>query len=484
MARPVLSLPSRLRVQAYTKAKFVMDCLRKMWRSNDNDEQEYEALANSESEHDGRGHTPALRPPTKESAYIEYSIFLLLGVSMLWAWNMFLAAAPYFQHRFHGNQWIFENFQAAEISVSTITNLGSMLILTQMQSGANYPKRVVVSLFINIAVFALLAASTAVDVDAGVYFGFLMVMIFCTSLATGFCQNGVFAYVSGFAEPKFTQAIMTGQAVAGVLPCIAQIVSVLSVQAAKGQPDHPQHGEPHDGRPREPPPVNWKAALAYFLTATAISVVTFFAFSYLVARNRQPKKSTDASGEDSVEETDCKSIPLPYLLKKLIWLAGGVFVTFAVTMIFPVFTQQIVSVRPVDQQPPILQPPSFIPLALLFWNAGDLLGRLITAIPSLSLVHRPRLLFGLAISRLIWVGGYHLCNIKGRGAVVESDFFYLFVVQLFFGLSSGYVGSTCMIGAGEWVEEDEREAAGGFMGLSLVAGLTVGSLFSFFVAGT
>jgi len=52
-------------------------------------------------------------------------------------------------------------------------------------------------------------------------------------------------------------------------------------------------------------------------------------------------------------------------------------------------------------------------------------------------------------------------------------------VQFLFGLSNGYLGSSCMMGVEEWVEEEEREAAGGFMGLWLVGGLTVGSLGSF-----
>jgi len=67
----------------------------------------------------------------------------------------------------------------------------------------------------------------------------------------------------------------------------------------------------------------------------------------------------------------------------------------------------------------------------------------------------------------------------GEGAIVQSDFFYLVVVQFLFGLSNGYLGSSCMMGVGEWVEEEEREAAGGFMGLWLVGGLAVGSLGSF-----
>jgi len=39
-----------------------------------------------------------------------------------------------------------------------------------------------------------------------------------------------------------------------------------------------------------------------------------------------------------------------------------------------------------------------------------------------------------------------------------------------------------MMGAGQWVDPEEREAAGGFMGLMLVSGLTVGSALSFTVA--
>ena len=446
-----------------------MDRLKKLWQG----EQPYEPLEDGSVEGDEQIETRGKMPTF---SYVEYSIFLLLGISMLWAWNMFLAAGPYFQHRFRGNEWIFKNFQAAEVSVSTITNLGSMLILTRLQANASYPKRIIASLFINMTIFTLLAISTSVSASARGYFGFLMVMILTTSLATGLCQNGIFAYVSGFGQPQYTQGIMTGQAVAGVLPCIAQIVSVLSVEASEKPP-------PGDSPPG-PVPVHSTAALAYFLTATTIAVATMLAFLFLLARRRQPQKTQDQITPDtSNDDGDKKSIPLLVLFRKLSWLASGVFITFGVTMVFPVFTQQIVSVRKPEDQPPLLQPPSFIPLAFLFWNIGDLLGRLVTAVPSLSLVLRPRIVFGLAVSRIAFVGLYHLCNIHGNGAIVESDFFYLVIVQLLFGLTNGYLGSTCMIGAGEWVEPEEREAAGGFMGLCLVAGLAVGSLASFFAAG-
>ena len=451
-----------------------MDRLRKLW----NREQPYEPIEDGSGEEDGQDQNSGQKPTF---SYIEYSIFLLLGVSMLWAWNMFLAAGPYFQHRFRKNEWIFNNFQAAEVSVSSITNLVSMLVLTRLQANASYPKRIISSLFINMVIFTLLAVSTSIGASARGYFGFLMVTMFATSLATGLCQNGIFAYVSGFGQPQYTQGIMTGQAIAGVLPCIAQIVSVLSVQAGKDSP----RDQPSEGPPSGPPPVRSIAALAYFLTATVIAVTTLLAFLFLLARRREQPRTQDNSTPDSPSDDsgDKTTVPLLVLFRKLFWLASGVFITFGVTMVYPVFTQRIVSVRPPENQPPLLQPPSFIPLAFLFWNTGDLLGRLITAIPSISLVQRPRIVFALALARIAFVGLYHLCNLRGQGAIVESDFFYLVVVQLCFGLTNGYLGSTCMIGASEWVDPEEREVAGGFMGLCLVAGLAVGSLASFFAAG-
>ncbi len=142
------------------------------------------------------------------------------------------------------------------------------------------------------------------------------------------------------------------------------------------------------------------------------------------------------------------------------------------------------SVRSPGTAPRLFQPASFIPFAFLIWNTGDLIGRLLPLLPGFSLTSRPLILFVISLIRIIFIPLYLLCNIRGEGAVINSDTFYLVIVQLLFGTSNGYVGSSCMMGVGEWVQVEEREAAGGFMGLCLVAGLTVGSLLSFAVANT
>jgi equilibrative nucleoside transporter 1/2/3 len=387
---------------------------------------------------------------------------------------MFLAAAPYFQHRFESNDNLLRNFQSAILSVSTVGNLGSMIVLTKLQARASYPKRIITSLALNAVVFTLLAVSTKLflNVSVGIYFAFLMVMVLVTSLATGLCQNGVFAYVSGFGREEYTQGIMSGQGIAGILPAITQIISVLSVPSK----------HPVDGATQE----SSTSAFIYFLTATIVSVATLGAFFYLLSRNssKQRMKRTlyNEGPEYDSDQSDRKNIPLTRLLRKLFWLAGAVFLTFAVTMFFPVFTPQVLSVRDPSTAPRLFQPATFIPLGFFFWNLGDLIGRTGPALPALRLTHRPRLLFFLSSARVFFLPLYFLCNIGGRGAAVNSDFFYLFVVQLLFGMTNGYLGSSCMMGFSEWVETDELEAAGGFMSLCLVAGLTVGSFLSFFAA--
>lgn len=346
--------------------------------------------------------------------------------------------------------------------------------------------------------FALLAISTRLflSVGAAAYLAFLMIIVFLTSLATGFMQNGAFAFVTSYQRPQYMQAIMLGQAVAGVLPPIAQMASVLSARETS-------RGEQGSST----------SAFAYFLTAVGVSAFTLIAFIFLTINHKPPRTKeviSAAQPDHSTEEdTDSimtpasdtptfgsdraskkKAVPLKYLARRLFYSATAVFLTFCITMVFPVFTQETTTTHP-EPVPPYLRDASFIPLALLVWNAGDLFGRLMPLFPKLSLASRPKILLVLSIARVLFIPLYLACNITPREAsaqaaadnrgLVMPDEFYLLVVQLPFGLSNGYLGSCCMMGSSSCVEQGEEEAAGSFMGLCLVAGLAVGSFCSFFV---
>lgn len=378
---------------------------------------------------------------------------------------MFLAAAPYFASRFQSNAWMLANYQSSILSVATVTNLVVMFLLTNLQAGASYPRRIIWALLINIIIFSILAISTIffVDVPAGVYFVFLLTTVLASSTATGLLQNGALAFVATFAHPSYMQAIMTGHAVAGVLPSIAQIVSVLAVPEVSAT----------DAEPVVPPPkISSTSAFMYFITATVVALLTLVAFTTLIRH-----QASRSSSRPSTPSQGRKIVSMPSLYRQIPFYSAAIILCFTLTMFFPVYTSQIITVRP-PPTPRYLHAPIFIPLAFLVWNTGDLLGRLAAALP-FSLAHRPRALFALSLARAVFLPLYALSNVAGRGAWVSSDLFYLGVVQFGFGLSNGWLASSTMMGATEAVADEEKEATGGFMGFNLVAGLTIGSLLSF-----
>ncbi|KAI0902235.1 nucleoside transporter-domain-containing protein [Annulohypoxylon nitens] len=457
----------------------VMDRVRSIFKKRDDEvQQEYRPLTEESRSFD----EPLERDDTDETpfSWIEYSLFAILGVAMMWAWNMFLAAAPYFQLRFQDDDWILSNFQSAIISVSTLGNLGSMIVLTNVQYTASYPFRINLALYMNVVIFVLLTASTAIFLDASpsAYLVFLLAMVAFTAWAAGLIQNGSFAFASSFGRPEYMQAIMAGQGVAGVLPALVQVISVLVAPPADATA----------GVEKGVSSGNGKAAFIYFLTAVIISLIALVAFIPLVKRHNRivenrmmEHMAASMTSVESAERAARKVVSMLTLFRKLHWLAGAVFMCFAVAMFFPVFTPKILSVTPPEDAGLLLQPAAFIPLGFLFWNLGDLGGR--TSSLFLSLRDRPALLFVASIARFLFLPLYALCNLHGKGAVINSDVFYLLLVQFPYGFTTGWLGSNCMMAAGEWVEDGEREASGGFMGLALVAGLAFGSLLSFTAAG-
>jgi equilibrative nucleoside transporter 1/2/3 len=270
--------------------------------------------------------------------------------------------------------------------------------------------------------------------------------------------------------------------VAGILPPLAQMVSFLAVPPSTPSSSAP--GDDNDAA-REA----GAAAFMYFLTAVAVLAVTIVAFVPLVRRHNkliERRMSAElAASVTTLEEAERAArhfVSIPTLFRKLRWVSASVFMCFAVTMFFPVFTSKILSVRDEETDGRLFAPGAFIPLAFFFWNLGDLLGRVSTMLP-FSLRHRPVALFAISLARLLFLPLYLLCNIRGKGAVVQSDLFYLVLIQLPFGLTNGWLGSSAMMAAGEWVGEGEQEAAGGFMGTCLVAGLSAGSVLSFTANG-
>ncbi|KAK9333887.1 nucleoside transporter-domain-containing protein [Lipomyces starkeyi] len=409
---------------------------------------------------------------------IEYFSFLLIGIAMLWPWNCFLSAAAYFQERFKSSDFLLENFQSCIMTTSTITATVAMIVLSYQQKHAKYTFRVWLALVMNIINFFILALTSITGGSWAItpYFIYILVSVFFSALATSLSQNGAFAIANLFA-PMYTQGIMVGQAVAGVLPSIAQILSVITVESTRSSGRDRQTGEGE---------TTSTSSFIYFLTASGITTVSllFFLKFYRKQRAVINLAGTIDRGDNEAHQPTRRHIPLLVLFRKLHYLAFAVFYTFGVTMMFPVFASNILSVNyteGVSSPGSWLRPNVYIPFAFLIWNIGDLIGRVICGYPQYNM-RSPKALAIASLARTIFIPLFFLCNISGSGAAISSDGFYIFL-QLWFGITNGYISSCGMMGSESFVEEDEKEAAGGFMGLALNLGLAAGSLCSFILVG-
>jgi equilibrative nucleoside transporter 1/2/3 len=56
------------------------------------------------------------------------------------------------------------------------------------------------------------------NMGANLYFIFTLAMVVITAVANGLSQNAAFAFAAGFGRTEYAPAIMTGEALAGLLP--------------------------------------------------------------------------------------------------------------------------------------------------------------------------------------------------------------------------------------------------------------------------
>jgi solute carrier family 29 (equilibrative nucleoside transporter), member 1/2/3 len=134
---------------------------------------------------------------------------------------MILQAVPYYQKRFKTNTWVLQYFQSFNLCVFSITILSSTLVLAKSKRKVVYEQRLRDSLLAYVLVASLLTISTTgifAAIRPEIYFIFLLLMVFITAVANGLSQNAAFAFAAGFGRTEYAPAIMTGEALAGLLP--------------------------------------------------------------------------------------------------------------------------------------------------------------------------------------------------------------------------------------------------------------------------
>lgn len=377
-----------------------------------------------------------------------YLTLLFIGIGLLWPWNCILSASVYFKHDVFHDKTIWANiFTSSMMTVSTLSSMLSNVWLARRQH--SYSERVIRGLIWEILVFVALSAVTMMHSLCSLWFTFTLVMVLVaiSSVATAMTQNGIMAIANVYGS-EFSQAVMVGQAVAGVLPSVVLlIISFFS----------------------NPSEQSTSGIVFYFLTTTVVAMVSvvLYRVNKIGSRLKNPTTSSLAS----------PTIPFKTLFYKLKYLVLSIFTTFVVTLIFPVFAATVL----VKGFP--LSNSQYSPFIFTVWNVGDLHGRVIADWPIFrSPRFTPFKTFVYSLWRLLFIPLFLFFCINNKSEIsfpVLQDLGYT-ILQYAFGLTNGHVISISFMKVPEQLATDEeREAAGGFTNIFVSTGLTLGSVVSY-----
>ncbi|KAH3902884.1 related to Nucleoside transporter FUN26 [Saccharomycodes ludwigii] len=447
----------------------------------------------------------------KEPYDIKYITFVLIGVALLWPWNSFLSASLFFQHDIFNDNTIWaKTYTSTMMSFSTVSSVLTNFYLSRRQYG--YSSRVKKGLIWQIVVFTILSISILLisgkgndsDKKSSIFYCFtfimIMTLVLVSSVGTALTQNGSMAWANVYGSEIYSQAVMLGQALAGVLPSLV-LFFISFIKATNDPRDQNVFG-----------------IFGYFINTAIISIAALILFQKSKIGVSIPKLDTEetelilnenneltnnndtnnslihqtttdnlnnASNSNNSHRgnnnTTNNNIPLKIIYSKLKFLVWAIFITFSITlMVFPVFAANtLVTKLPIGNA-------QFIPLAFTIWNIGDLYGRYISNKFKLFVEKfQPIHILIYSLLRILIVPFFFSCNIFGHLNNKENnggsfnDFWYLFL-QFIFGVTNGNSISLCFMKVGDQLNsDDERKAAGGFTNIFLSVGLTVGSFASY-----
>ncbi|RKP20169.1 hypothetical protein ROZALSC1DRAFT_21635 [Rozella allomycis CSF55] len=389
---------------------------------------------------------------------IVYFIFFFQGIGMLFPWNVFMNASEYFRLRFIGSSWA-DNFQSYFAIAFMLCNCSfiALLMYTKVDHKFSLPVRVVSGLVMNGFVFLLSTMLTAFDSFAPDSFFFItMGSILLCGISTGILQKGLFGLAGEF-PPIYTQAIMNGQGIAGLVVTLSAIFTTLL-----------SSNDYHDVKS-----VN-QSAFLYFLVSLLVILISCASFVlltrapiyryYTLASKRQihvdEKKN---SSSESLVQKDTSATFLPIdnqedfihvepsflnVFSEIKWFIISIFNIFFVTLtLFP-------SLRMIGQVGNSIPNKIFPAFVNLIFQIGDVIGKTLPSIGRIKIeVHMPNFF---------------------------NQDYQAFLIILVMAISNGYIASILMMRAPQKVSNTLfREYAGSLMALALTLGLTAGALFSF-----
>ncbi|CAM9516922.1 unnamed protein product [Ectocarpus fasciculatus] len=168
-----------------------------------------------------------MRSPPADVGHKAYCIFFLQGIGQLFPWNVFINAEDYFRRRLCGSSFEnnFENFFSVGYNLAAILGL---LLALRYQEQWDLTGRIMGSLAVSLGTFVACGIFVLAEgVNGTLLFFCTMGLIVVSGLCTAVLQGGLFAMASAL-PPRYTQAMMAGQGLAGLAVALAGLFTTLA----------------------------------------------------------------------------------------------------------------------------------------------------------------------------------------------------------------------------------------------------------------
>lgn len=439
---------------------------------------------------------------------IEHIIISLLGVALLFPWNAYLKAFPYFSiiladSNFQSNfpSYITTTYTLL-ITLTTIMlvvfRLDKIVLGKYQTAWLTTTKKIFYGLLANLILISIMALFPTVEyvrggllLETSNFFIIVLVIIAFTGVMTATMMNGLYEMISMYPA-KFTPTFVGGQAVAGVLASTISLASTILSSQSNAKTSVV------------------KGAIFYFVSAALIVALSFAGFLYLEnSRSYMTfvRRSSDQLGlqgdQDISKERKYEPVTVKLGFTKVLAFiadyAVGIFAVLAGTI--SLIASYIPSVKSTASNQEGLWARIFLPVVFFIYDLGDLTGRWFPCLPFLKFKRGSRMPIALPWLRILFfVPIFMLSDMHGTSDFFRSvvpiwiryDFIYLFFVFLF-GASNGYCCTLLILlcpdratkrffrvsPAGATGVDECRAQAGSVMGLFINIGLVVGSLASF-----
>ncbi|XP_054263412.1 equilibrative nucleoside transporter 3 [Macrosteles quadrilineatus] len=401
---------------------------------------------------------------------LAYIIFYFLGTTVLLPWFFFITAAEYWKYKFRPISNNLTSIIGTDLNIdleasftpyisiaSTVPSTVFLVINPMCSHKIPLCIRMVGSLALMLILFIVTTVFVEINTDAWQDKFFLMTMgiVVLLNIASAVLQSGLFGVVGRFPS-RYITAVVSGQALGGVVAALANIVALWVGASAV------------------------RSALVYFVMA---DVFIFFAMLAYVLLSRTmffKYYMMEAVEYAPVNQPPIvRNISYTGILKK-IWVHGfSVFFCFVVSLsMYPAITTLVSSEKKGNNS--AWNDVYFVPVvAYLIMSVMDYFGRIFAGL--LQLPQKRAWVVGmLSLLRVVFFPLLLLCNAQPRHhlpVLIHSDILYILIVVMF-GFTNGYLANITMICVPKIVELHEQEVASSMMAAFLGVGLACGSFLS------